>query len=296
MPDTINALLDRSTIVIPAKNEAKGLETLLPDLLKHAKGARIIVVDDGSIDGTADICETYGVKTIRHLHSKGNGASIKNGARHADSEILIFMDADSQHDPKYIRPLLEQLADGADMAIGARNNGSQASLSRLAANNFYNLMASWMVNEKVPDLTSGFRAVYRDKFLEFLDLLPNGFSYPTTITIAFFRAGYTVAYVPIKAKKRLGKSHVDIKKDGIRFLLIIFKIGTLYSPLKVFFPVSAGIFSTGMFYYLYTFLTAGRFTNMSALLFTSSIIIFLMGLVAEQINNLQYSLLSKNKG
>lgn len=295
MEEQLEAWLKRCTIVIPAKNEAQGLSKLLPSLKTHAGQARILVIDDGSTDDTPKVCAQHGVDTVRHPHSKGNGAAIKAGARAVDSDILIFMDADGQHDPKYIQALLEKLADGADMAIGARNNGSQASLGRLAANNLYNFIASWMVEEKVCDLTSGFRAVYRDKFLEFLDLLPNGFSYPTTITISFFRAGYSVAYIPIRAEKRLGKSHINLRKDGMRFLLIIFKIGTLYSPLKIFMPVSTGLFLTGIFYYLYTFFIWHRFTNMSGVLFTSAIIVFLMGLVAEQINNLQYSLLSKNK-
>ena len=295
MDKRLEPWLNRCTIVIPAKNESQGLSKLLPALKAYAATARILVVDDGSTDDTPKVCATHNVDTIRHPHSKGNGAAIKAGARASDSDILIFMDADGQHDPKYISRLLEKIADGADMAIGARNNGSQASMGRLAANSLYNLMASWMVEEKVCDLTSGFRAVYREKFLEFLDLLPNGFSYPTTITISFFRAGYSVAYIPIRAEKRLGKSHINLRKDGLRFLLIIFKIGTLYSPLKIFMPVSTSLFLTGIFYYFYTFFVWHRFTNMSGVLFTSAIIVFLMGLVAEQINNLQYSLLSKNK-
>ena len=287
--------LTKSTIVIPAKNEAPGLERLLPALQLTAQGAHILVVDDGSTDNTQDVCKKYNIETVRHTRSKGNGAAIKAGARKADREILIFMDADGQHDPEYIEPLLKEMEKGADMVVGKRDSSSQASFGRLTANRIYNLLASWMVGQSIPDLTSGFRVVYRKKLIEFLDLLPNGFSYPTTITMAFFRAGYSVEYIPITVKKRLGKSHINLTRDGIRFLLIIFKIGTLYSPLKIFLPVSASLFLTGLFYYLYTFITIHRFTNMSALLFTSSLIIFLMGLVAEQINNLQYSLLSKEK-
>ncbi len=294
-PEKLEAWLNKSTIVIPAKNEELGLNLLLPKLQKTAKKAHILVVDDGSTDATQEICRKYGVETIRHRRSKGNGAAIKTGARHADREIIIFMDADGQHDPQYIESLLKEFAAGVDMVIGARDSSSQASLGRLAANRLYNLLASWMVGQSIPDLTSGLRAVYRKKFIEFLDLLPNGFSYPTTITMAFFRAGYSVEYIPIRTEKRLGKSHINLTRDGIRFLLIIFKIGTLYSPLKIFLPVSASLFMTGILYYCYTFMTIHRFTNMSAVLLTSSITIFLMGLVAEQINNLQYSLISKEK-
>lgn len=293
--EQIRNLLEKCFIVIPAKNEAPGLLKLLPELKRLVKNTQILVVDDGSTDDTQKICEEYNIETIRHIHSKGNGAAVKTGARAVKQDIIVFMDADGQHDPKFIPLLLKKIDQGADMAIGARDGKSQANWGRMAANRFYNVFASWMVEETVKDLTSGFRAVYRKKFLEFIDFLPNGFSYPTTITMSFFRAGYNVSYVPIQAAKRIGKSHINIKKDGIRFLLIIFKIGTLYSPLKIFIPVSAGLFLTGLFYYLYTYITWHRFTNMSGLLFTTSITVFLMGLVAEQINNLQYSLLSKNR-
>lgn len=294
--EQIKTWLKKCSIVIPARNEAPGLLKLLPELRQLGKETQILVVDDGSTDDTQKICKEYHIETIRHLSSKGNGAAIKTGARAAKQDIIVFMDADGQHDPKFIPLLLKKIDQGADMAVGARDGKSQASLGRMAANRFYNCLASWMVEEKVEDLTSGFRAVYRKKFLEFIDLLPNGFSYPTTITMSFFRAGYNVAYVPIQAAKRLGKSHISVKRDGVRFLLIIFKIGTLYAPLKIFFPVSSGLFLTGLFYYIYTYITWHRFTNMSGLLFTTSITVFLMGLVAEQINNLQYSLLSKNRG
>jgi hypothetical protein len=174
------------------------------------------------------------------------------------------------------------------MVVGARHSSSQASLGRSYANRIYNWLASWMVGTRIDDLTSGFRAVRADKFRKFLYLLPNGFSYPTTITMSFFRAGHSVAYVPIVAGRREGKSHIRVMHDGVRFLLIIFKIGTLYAPLKLFFPVSLGFFFTGLFYYLYTFLLFQRFTNMSALLFITSILIFLIGLVSEQITALNY--------
>ncbi|MBE9561819.1 MAG: glycosyltransferase family 2 protein, partial [Proteobacteria bacterium] len=222
-------------------------------------------------------------------YSKGNGAAIKSGARAASGDILVFMDADGQHDPKDIDRLLSELETGYDMVIGARSSSSQASFGRLCANSFYNWLASWISGHKIADLTSGFRIVKADKFKEFLYLLPNGFSYPTTITMAFFRTGYSVNYIPIVAHKRIGKSHIKLLKDGIRFLLIIFKIGTLYSPLKLFGPLSMVFFLLGMGYYSYTFITDGRFTNMGMLLFTTSILIFLIGLISEQITQLLYS-------
>jgi glycosyltransferase involved in cell wall biosynthesis len=225
---------------------------------------------------------------VHHPYSKGNGAAIKTGARAATGDVIVFMDADGQHDPADIQRLLQKVEEGHDMVVGARQKGSQASLGRGLANGLYNRIASWMTGHKVEDLTSGFRAVRADKFREFLYLLPNGFSYPTTSTMAFFRAGYSVTYLPITAAKRIGKSHIRLLHDGMRFLLIIFKIGTLYSPLKIFLPFSVAMFSIATVWYLYTYLHSGRFTNMSALLYTGSVMIFLMGLISEQITALMY--------
>ena len=276
------------TVILPAKNEAAALIRLLPELKSVLPEAEIIIVNDGSSDETIAICESQGIKVISQPYSMGNGAAIKAGARAAHGEILLFMDADGQHQPADIPLLLEKLSQGYDMAVGARTKKSQAGVHRAAANGFYNRLASWMVNQKVADLTSGFRAVRSSKFRKFLYLLPNGFSYPTTITMSFFRAGYSVAYVPIEAQQRIGNSHVRIMRDGIRFLLIIFKIGTLYSPLKLFLPISLTFFSTGLGYYLYTYFQFSRFTNMSALLFITSVLVFLMGLISEQITSLNY--------
>lgn len=276
------------SVVIPARNEALGLPGCLRGMRDILPDAEIIVVDDGSSDGTPSICAENGVHVVRHAYPMGNGAAIKSGARAARGEIIVFMDGDGQHDAADIPRLLEKIDEGYDMVVGARQNGSQASMGRGLANYIYNRLASYMTNQRIADLTSGFRAVRAEKFHEFLHLLPNGFSYPTTITMAFFRAGYPVAYVPIKAHKRVGKSHIRLGKDGVRFLLIIFKIGSLYSPLKLFFPISAFFFLTGLFYYLHTYLTVGRFTNMSALLFSTSVLVFLIGLVSEQITTLIY--------
>jgi len=280
--------LENFSIVLPAKNEAAALQVLLPELRRNFPQAEVLVVDDGSTDDTVTLCRRHNVKVVSHPYSKGNGAAVKTGARNAAGETLVFMDADGQHKPSDIPRLLEQLGKGYDMAVGARDRSSQAGVHRAAANGLYNRMASWMVGQRVADLTSGFRAVNAAKFRKFLYLLPNGFSYPTTITMSFFRAGFGVAYVPIVAPPRIGSSHVRIFRDGTRFLLIIFKIGTLYSPLKIFLPFSLFFFSTGIGYYLYTFLTTHRFTNMSALLFITSILTFLMGLVSEQITALSY--------
>ena len=276
------------TIVMPVKNESGGLRLLLPQLLEMVPGAEIIVVDDGSTDASAQVASEFGLRVITHMRSLGNGAAIKSGARVVKREILVFMDADCQHRPDDIPRLLARLAEGYDMVVGARSLASQAGAHRAVANTLYNSLATWMVGQPVEDLTSGFRAVKTTLFQKYLYLLPNGFSYPTTITMSFFRAGYAVSYVPIEAPPRIGKSHIRVVRDGIRFFLIIFKIGTLYSPLKLFVPLSAAFFLTGLGYYLYTYLAFHRFTNMSATLFITSIQVFLMGLVSEQISALNY--------
>jgi glycosyltransferase involved in cell wall biosynthesis len=198
------------------------------------------------------------------------------------------MDADGQHNPNDILKLLEKINEGYDLVVGARQKGSQASVGRGVANKLYNNLATYMSDHKVEDLTSGFRAVRAEKFKEFIYLLPNGFSYPTTSTMAFFRAGYSVTYVPIHAVKRVGKSHIHPVKDSVRFFLIIFKIATLYSPLKMFLPIAVMLFIVATSWYGYTLYEFARFTNMSALLYTGSIMIFLMGLISEQITALMY--------
>jgi glycosyltransferase involved in cell wall biosynthesis len=276
------------SIILPAKNEAPGLERLLPELRERFPAAEIVVVNDGSTDNTVEVCTSNDVTLVTHKYSRGNGAAVKAGARAASGEIFLFMDADGQHKPEDISRLLEAIEDGHDMAIGARSSESQASFGRSIANAFYNRFASRLTGQKIVDLTSGFRAVRGSMFREFLYLLPNGFSYPTTSTMAFLRAGYTVTYIPIVANAREGKSHIHPLKDGLRFLVIIFKVATLYSPLKIFVPVSGLIFTTGIGYYLYTYLTTSRFTNMSALLLISSVLIFLIGLISEQITTLMY--------
>jgi glycosyltransferase involved in cell wall biosynthesis len=282
-----NRMPSSLSVIIPAKNEAQSLPEVLRKL-RFETDAEIIVVDDGSTDDTAATASQLGARVISHPHSLGNGASIKTGARAAKGDILIFLDADGQHDPADIPRLIAALENNCDMVVGSRDRASHASFGRRLANGFYNRLASYMTSQSVLDLTSGFRVARAAKFREFLYLLPNGFSYPTTSTMAFFRAGYTVAYVPIKAGKRDGTSHIQPVRDGLRFMLIIFKVGTLYSPLKLFFPASAAFFLTGLSYYLYTYIVANRFTNMSALMFTTSVLIFLIGLVSEQITQLIY--------
>jgi len=276
------------SIILPAKNEARPLSVLLPKLKNLYSDAEIIVVDDGSTDETKDVCLQNGVTVISHPYTLGNGASIKSGARYAKGKILIFMDADGQHDPEDIEVLLNKLNEGYEMVIGARNASTHASIARLTANSVFNRFASIMTGHNILDLTSGFRVVRARHFRKFIYLLPNGFSYPTTITMAFFRSGLPVVYVPINARTRTGKSKIRLFHDGFRFMLIIVKIGALFSPMRFFLPISLFLFVIGISYYLYTYINIGRFTNMSALLFTSSLLVFLIGILSEQISALHY--------
>ncbi|NGY06960.1 glycosyltransferase family 2 protein [Solimonas terrae] len=276
------------SIILPAKNEAAALKGLLPRLLAAQPDAEIIVVDDGSTDDTRALCLQAGVQCLSSPYSMGNGAAIKRGARAATGNILVFMDADGQHDPADIERLRTKLEEGYDMVVGARNWEGQAGVGRGLANTLYNWLASRMTNCQVADLTSGFRIARADKFKEFLHLLPNGFSYPTTSTMAFFRSAYAVAYLPIAVSQRVGKSHIRPIRDGMRFLLIIFKIATLYSPLKLFVPASVMFFLLGFGHYMFTFVTEHRLTNMSVLLFSAAVVVFLIGLISEQITALTY--------
>jgi len=278
------------SIILPAKNEAEGLDRLLPVLRRNFPEEEIIVVNDGSTDNTVEICKQNQVTVITHVYSMGNGAAIKTGARNASGDILMFMDADGQHNPDDINRLIEKIHEGYDMAVGARQINTHASLPRRIGNTLYNRLASIMTGYPIEDLTSGFRAARARHFRKFLYLLPNRFSYPTTSTMAFFRSGLPVAYVPVKAMNRAGegKSHIRLFHDGFRFLIIILKIGALFSPMRFFLPISGLLFFTGLAYYGYTYYNFGRLTNMTSILVLGSLFTFLIGIVSEQISALHY--------
>jgi glycosyltransferase involved in cell wall biosynthesis len=279
----------RLSIVIPAKNEEPAIAGVVAKARAEFPEAEIIVVDDGSNDATGSKAEGAGARVIRHPESLGNGAAVKTGARAASGETLALMDGDGQHDAAELHKLLARLEAGYCMAIGARTADSHGNIGRLFANGFYNQVASFLSGRRIADLTSGFRVVRTELFREFLYLLPNGFSYPTTITMAFLRSGYPICFEPISPRRRLGSSHIRPLRDGVRFLVIIFKIATLYAPLKIFLPISGTFFLTGLGWYVYTYLTEGRFTNMSLLVFSASVVVFLIGLISEQITALTYS-------
>ena len=280
---------DRLSIVIPAKNEEPAIAGVVAKARAEFPEAEIIVVDDGSNDATGSKAEGAGARVVRHPESLGNGAAVKTGARAASGAMLALMDGDGQHDAAELHKLLARLEAGYSMAIGARTADSHGNIGRLFANGFYNQVASFLSGRRIADLTSGFRVVRTELFREFLYLLPNGFSYPTTITMAFLRSGYPICFEPISPGRRQGSSHIRPLRDGIRFLVIIFKIATLYAPLKIFLPASGGFLVAGLGWYAYTFISYGRFTNMSLLFFSASIIVFLIGLISEQITALTYS-------
>ncbi len=275
------------TVLLPAYNEEASIGQTIASIKELYPDYEVLVVDDGSNDETIKAAMNAGANVWPHPYNMGNGAAIKTGLRSASGDWIIMMDADGQHDPSEIGKLLEYKGS-FDMVVGARNNKGQASLHRGIANLIYNNLASYITKFKIEDLTSGFRLVKKDTVESFIYLLPNTFSYPTTLTMAYLRSGRSIKYVPITVKSRQGKSKIKVIQDGSRFFLIITKIATLFSPLRIFLPVSAMFFSIGLGYYLYTFFTIHRFTNMSALLFSASVIIFMIGLVSEQIAQMRY--------
>ncbi len=281
------------SIIIPAFNEEAAIgDTILRLQDLDLPDFEILVINDGSSDGTERVAEAAGARVISHPYNIGNGAAVKTGIRHARGKALIFMDGDGQHDPADVPRIVSLLAK-YHMVVGARTRDSETSKLRDVANWIYNRFATYVAQFKIEDLTSGMRAMRREDALRFCDMLPNTFSYPTTSTLAFLRSGRSIKYVPIKTKYRIGKSKIKPLVDGPRFLLIIMKIATLFAPMRVFLPVSIMSFFMGVSWYLFTYFAFGRFTNMSALLCNTSVIIFMLGLIAEQVASLR---LEKNEG
>lgn len=276
------------SIVLPAFNEGPAVgQTVRRIVALGLPEAEVLVVDDGSSDDTAKQAEGAGARVIRHPYNIGNGAAIKSGIRAARGEVIIFLDADGQHNPEEIPTLLAHISTH-HMVVGARGRGSETHLHRNLANFVYNNLASLLAGRKVHDLTSGFRIMRRSDAMRFCDMLPNKFSYPTTSTLAFFRSGRSVKYVPIQTNYRIGKSKIKLIHDGFEFLIIIMKIAMTFSPFRVFLPIASFLFFLGLGRYIYTYLTAGQFTNMSMLLMNTAVIVFMLGLIAEQIAALRF--------
>ena len=276
------------SIIIPAFNEESIIGDIVSEIKAQYPDYDIIVINDGSQDATANEAQKAGATVFSHPYNIGNGAAIKTGIRVAAGDILVFLDGDGQHNSGDIARLLDCFPE-FDMAVGARSIGDQASLGRALGNQAYNWFASYVAKFSIKDLTSGFRAVKTNVARNFLYLLPNTYSYPTTLTLGVLRSGMSLKYVPIKSRKRkTGRSNIRLLQDGVRFFMIITKICTLFSPMRVFLPVSLLMFSLGLLRYAYSYITEGRFTNMSVLLFVTSVLIFMMSLISEQICQMRF--------
>ena len=276
----------RTSVVIPAFNEADSIGGVVRDLAAAAPWLEILVVDDGSTDETGAHAAAAGARVIRHPYNKGNGAAVKTGIRQSAGAFILIADADGQHRPADATRLVAQL-DAYDLVIGARAAHTQASLPRRIGNSLLNAIASYLTEQPIPDLTSGFRAARREYLLEFIHLLPNGFSTPTTTTLAFMRAGYSVRFEPVEAAQRSGVSKIRLGADGFNFFLILLKVITIFSPMRIFAPISAAAFLLGAGYGVWTIVTQAHVTNSSVLLILLSVVILLVGLVSEQISSLR---------
>ena len=275
------------SIVIPAYNEAGAIAAVVAELIAAAPWREIIVVDDGSTDETSAAASAAGAEVVRHPYNKGNGAAVKSGIRAATGEFLMIIDADGQHNPSDALALASQCGE-YDLVVGSRSATTQAGSTRRFGNAALNRLASFLTEREIPDLTSGFRCARREYLLDFLHLLPNGFSTPTTTTMTFIRAGYNVAFHPVEARPRIGTSKIKLAKDGPKFLLIMLRVMTIFSPLRVFLPIAGSAFLIGTAYGIWTAITQSHVTNSSVLLITLSVVIFLIGLVSEQISAMRF--------
>jgi len=275
------------SIIVPAFNEAEAIGPLVTELRSADAWHEIIVIDDGSTDATAGQAAAAGARVVRHPYNKGNGAAVKSGIRRATGEYVLIVDGDGQHHPGDARRLAARLGE-YDLVIGSRSTETQATHARRFGNSALNWLASYLTDREIPDLTSGFRGARREHLREFLHLLPNGFSTPTTTTLAFIKAGYNVTFEPVEARPRVGQSKIRLARDGTKFLMIILRIVTLFSPLRVFLPIALASFLLGTGYALWTIATQSHITNSSVLLIIFAVIVFLVGLVSEQISALRF--------
>ena len=284
---TAASLVERVSVVVPAYNEGASIAALVSGLRAAGAWREIIVVDDGSADETGRRAADAGARVLRHPYNKGNGASVKTGLRNATGDFVLILDGDGQHRPADACRLVAKL-DQYELVVGARSQATQATLARRLGNSALNAIASYLTGQRIPDLTSGFRAARREQLLEFIHLLPNGFSTPTTTTLAFMKAGYSVWFEPIDAAVRQGRSNIRFGTDGVQFFVILLKVITIFSPMRVFLPLCLASFAIGGAYAVWTIFTQSHVTNSSVLLILLSVIIFLVGLVSEQISSLRF--------
>jgi glycosyltransferase involved in cell wall biosynthesis len=276
-----------TSVIVPAFNEGPMVGAVVRALFQSGSWREVIVVDDGSSDETGRYAADAGARVIRHPYNKGNGASVKTGIRHAAGQWVLIIDGDGQHDPRDAVRLVTFLGD-YDLVVGARSGSSQATTARRLGNDILNSLASYLAERRIPDLTSGFRAARRDYLLEFLHLLPNGFSTPTTTTLSFLRAGYNVRFEDVDARQRSGHSKIKLASDGAKFFLILLKVITIFSPLKIFVPISVSAFLLGVVYGVWTVVQNSRIPNGAVLLLMFAVVVFLVGLVSEQIATLRF--------
>jgi glycosyltransferase involved in cell wall biosynthesis len=276
-----------TSVIIPALNEEGAIAEVVARLQSGGTWHEIIVVDDGSTDATGERACAAGAIVVRHPYNKGNGAAVKSGIRKATGDVVLIVDGDGQHRPADAARLVSGIGE-YELVVGARSAATQATLARRFGNHLLNRLASYLTERNIPDLTSGFRAARRDCVLEFLHLLPNGFSTPATTTLSFIKAGYSVSFVPIEAEQRVGKSKIKLARDGAKFFLILLRIITIFSPLRIFVPISVITFALGFLYALRTIWMQSHVTNSSVLLIVLSVVIFLVGLVSEQISALRF--------
>ena len=283
------------SVVIPAYNEAHAIADVVGAVSAEGPWREIIVVDDGSQDDTSARAAAAGAVVVRHPYTKGNGAAVKSGIRRATGEYILVLDGDGQHQAADAHRLVARLGE-YDLVVGARPGQTQATHARRFGNSALNWLASYLTGREIPDLTSGFRGARREHLLEFLHLLPNGFSTPTTTTLAFIKAGYNVAFEPTDARQRLGSSKIRLARDGAKFFLIILKIVTIFSPLRVFLPVAGLTFAVGAVYGIWNVVAHSRIPNGAVLLILFSVVVFLVGLVSEQISALRFEGGARSRG
>lgn len=283
------------SIIIPAYNEEKSIESLIKNVKTLDIDKEIIVVNDGSTDDTEKIIKNISdIKTILHPYNKGNGAAVKTGILASSNENIIIIDADGQHNPEDVVKLIEEL-DNYDLVVGARTIDSDTEGIRDLGNYIFKKLGSYLTGIKIPDMTSGFRAFKKQHILRFFNLYPNGFSFPTTSTMCFLTTGLNVKFISIKSKKRAKGSISKIKplRDGFKFILIILRI-IMLNPLKIFLTAGGFFFFVGILWSFKTILNTGGFSAGGLLFLISGINLIFFGFIFDQIVALRKDFIQKD--